>query len=175
MATTSRPWLRSAFSTGFTSPSSIATSPATAAFSSLPTKAAHDEQLRHLVSFHFFFSSSPSVEITSLARNRQVIERDDAVCLGPQSDLSAGIGLVLCVDQRLAVVMADDVLSLGDHPQSVPFVGRHLDICPCELQPAAVHHPVKPEVVLKRIGPDHVITLGVAETKDHANALIDLS
>src|SRR5712692_8985970 len=40
MATTSRPFLRSAFSTPGTSPSSMATSPATYAFSSAPANAA---------------------------------------------------------------------------------------------------------------------------------------
>src|SRR5258708_1913160 len=64
----------------------------------------------------------------SLAGGRQVVERNNAVGFCPQSNLPGRVGLVVGIDQGLAIKVADDVVPSGDHSQSMPLVGSDLHV-----------------------------------------------
>ena len=111
----------------------------------------------------------------------QLVKQGDAVGLGPEAHLSSiGKGGILDLEQRLAVEGNAEARSVEVDTQAMPGVGRNPDISSVTASAAddverasnAVDGLVENDIILKRIGPDHVVIVRVFRPPDNAGGAI---
>src|SRR5207244_1141889 len=106
----------------------------------------------------------------------EVVEVGDRVGLGPQADLAGlGEGLVLGIDDLLAVPVDLEVVPAGLGAQLVPGAAADGPVPACELAALALHHVIQAHVVLQGVGARDVVVVLVPVAKDQTAGLVHLA
>src|SRR5262245_15502557 len=106
--------------------------------------------------------------------DRDLIEACDAICLRPQCDLScSGEGLVRRREKRFAAKLDGELVAPGLDAERVPLIARNFGIRAANLLTTALNDTVKTHIVLKRIGADDIVVVGIEDTDGNSTCLID--
>jgi hypothetical protein len=105
----------------------------------------------------------------------QLIEARHAVGLSPKRDAARfREGFVDHAKQLFSIIGDSESLTFGSQPQSMPFVWRNSQIGALELFTPALDDAIEPDVILKGVGANHVVIVGVLESHNDASRLIEL-
>src|SRR5712691_7301462 len=115
------------------------------------------------------------VSSATLWRNREIVELDHRVRLGPEADLSRLKRIVARVEYLRAIEPHDEVIPTGFHLQGVPRIACDFDRMVLKRPATAVDDVVDRAVVLQRVATSDVVVVRVAVAPHDSEALIDFA
>src|SRR5205823_12559788 len=100
--------------------------------------------------------------MSSFARVTKIVERRDAVCLGPNTDFTSVLKRVVVPLDRFPSIERDgEMITLEIYPQRVPRAGSDLHICAFLLSPLAFDSVINRNVAFESVRARNVVIVRV--------------